>query len=54
VDSILADGTVLNAYRDLTVTLDGDIARLNVTISPVSGINFQLQTLLLVPATIAA
>jgi hypothetical protein len=54
VDSILADGTVLKAYRNLDVVLDNDIARLNVTISPVSGINFQLNTLILIPAIIAA
>lgn len=54
VDSILADGTTLRAYRELQVVLDGDIARLSVIISPVSGINFQLNTLFLVPATIAA
>jgi hypothetical protein len=54
VDSILTDGSTLRAYRELYVTLDGDIARLSVIVSPVSGINFQLSTLFLVPATIAA
>lgn len=54
VDSILEDGTTLKAYRELTVVLDGDKARVSVVVSPVSGINFMLHTLFLVPAVIAA
>jgi hypothetical protein len=53
-DSTLDDGTSLRAYRELDVSLDGDVAKLNVIISPVSGINFQLSTLFLVPARVAA
>ena len=49
-----ADGTSVKAYRNLTVSLQGDQAQLQVTISPVSGINYILQSLFLVPARIAA
>lgn len=54
VDSILEDGTVLKAYRDLDVHLSNDVQTLDATISPVEGINFQLNTLFLVPAIISA
>ena len=54
VDSVLADGSTLMAYRELRVVLDHDIARYKATVSPVAGINFQLSDLFLVPATIAA
>jgi len=54
VDSVDADGSTLLAYRGLEVTIDKDICYLNVTISPVSGINFMLNTLFLVPATLSA
>ena len=56
VDSILEDGTRLNAYRDLKVyTVRGfaDVVALDVTCSPVSGINFTLNTITLVPAQIS-
>ena len=54
VDSTLQDGTTLKAYRNLRVTLDGDQLYTSVTVSPVPGINFQLNTLTLVPAVNAA
>lgn len=52
------DGTVLAPHRDLDVRIGSggdpsDVARMDVTISPVSGINFQLQTIFVVPAQIA-
>ncbi len=54
VDSVDESGVRLLAYRDVKVTLDGDKAYMRATISPVPGINFLLQTLFLVPATISA
>jgi len=54
VDSQDADGQAQHAWRNLTVTLDGDVNRLSVTISPVAGINFELQTLFLAPASLSA
>lgn len=56
VDSVLPDGQRLNAYRNLNVyTLPGmpDAVAIDVTVSPVSGINFTLNTLTLVPAQIS-
>ena len=54
VDSVDADGNALRAWRELKVNLSGDVNSLSVVISPVSGINFELQTVFLVPASIAA
>lgn len=54
VDSILPDGTQLRAYRNIAVSLLGDQVSVSATISPVPGINFILNTLFLVPASIAA
>lgn len=53
VDSVLADGSTLKAYRELAVTLTKDQARLSAIISPVAGINFTLNTLFVVPAVIS-
>ena len=52
VDSILPDGSVLKAYRGLKVEAAKDTVRLSVTVSPVEGINFILNTIFLVPAQI--
>jgi len=57
-DSVYDDGSTAPAHRDLDVTIGvspdpSDVARLSVIISPVSGINFQLQTIFVVPAQIA-
>lgn len=57
VDSVLADGSTLNAWRNLdvhTVPQMPDVVAIDVTVSPVSGINFTLNTLTLVPAQISA
>lgn len=52
VDSILPDGTVLRAYRNLKVTATRDTVYISATVSPVEGINYELTTLFLVPAQI--
>lgn len=52
VDSILADGTRLNAWRNLTVTGTVDTVTTSVTVSPVAGINFTLNNITIVPAQI--
>jgi hypothetical protein len=57
VDSVLTDGTRLNAWRNLVVaTVPGkpDTVAISVTVSPVSGINFTLNTVTLVPAQLSA
>jgi hypothetical protein len=54
VDSTESDGTRLKAYRNVSVTLSGDTCNVSATISPVDGVNFILNTLFLVPATISA
>lgn len=54
VDSVLSDGTRLLAYRELSVSADGDTVIISVVVSPVSGINFTLNNIFLVPAQISA
>lgn len=54
VDSVDADGTVTRAYRNLTVSATDGAVYLDVEVSPVEGINFTLNSLYLVPATITA
>ncbi len=54
VDSVASDGSVQPGYRDLSVTLNGGTCNLNVTVSPVSGVNFLLQSIFITPASIAA
>lgn len=49
----LVNGVVIKAYRDITVQLSGDKLYVNVTISPTPGINFVLNTIVLVPAQIS-
>ena len=53
VDSVLADGSILKAYRNLKVSAVNDTVTLSVTVSPVEGINFILNNVFLVPATIS-
>jgi hypothetical protein len=52
-DSI-EDGTVTKAYRNIEVALNGDQMSVGATITPTPGINFILNTLVLVPARISA
>lgn len=52
VDSILADGSTLRAYRNLKVSATRDTVYISATVSPVEGINYELTTLFLVPAQI--
>ena len=52
VDSILADGTRVNAWQNLSVTGSVDTVTTTVTCSPVSGINFTLNNIIIVPAQI--
>lgn len=54
VDSIFADGSRELAYRNLEVTASLDTVTLSVVVSPVSGINFILNNIYLVPAQISA
>jgi hypothetical protein len=54
VDSVLPDGSRLLAFRELEVSADRDTVTLSVVVSPVSGINFILNNLFLVPAQISA
>ncbi len=49
----LVNGVTIKAYRDITVQLSGDKLYVNVTISPTPGINFVLNTIVLVPAQIS-
>jgi hypothetical protein len=52
-DSVVG-GVVTPAYRSITRSLNGDQLSVAVTISPTPGINFILNTLVLVPARISA
>lgn len=53
VDSIV-NGTVTKlAYRNISIRVVRDAMYVDVEISPVSGINFQLETIRLVPATLS-
>lgn len=49
----LINGVVIKAYRNITVSLNGDVLNVGVTISPTPGINFVLTTIVLVPAQIS-
>ena len=49
----LINGVVIKAYRNITVSLNGDQLSVGVTISPTPGINFVLNTIILVPAQIS-
>jgi len=49
----LINGVVIKAYRNITVNLSGDVLSVGVTISPTPGINFVLNTIVLVPAQIS-
>lgn len=51
-DSII-NGVVIPAYRDIVVDLNGDQLIVSVTISPTPGINYVLNTIVLVPAQIS-
>lgn len=51
-DSIIG-GVTIPAYRDITVDLNGDQLVVGVTISPTPGINFVLNTIVIVPARIS-
>lgn len=53
VDSIVNGKTTKFAYRNLLITANRDQVFVDVEISPVSGINFQLETIRLVPATLS-
>lgn len=52
VDSIMPDGSVVKAFRDQKVEAVRDVVTYSVTVSPVSGINFILNNIFLVPAQI--
>ena len=54
VDSVFADGSRELAYRNLEVSASFDTVTLSVVVSPVSGINFILNNIYLVPAQITA
>lgn len=54
VDSVYADGSRDLAYRELEVSAANDTVTLSVVVSPVSGINFILNNIFLVPAQISA
>lgn len=54
VDSNLPDGSTLLAFRKLSVSGTRDSVSVSVTISPVSGINFILNSIYLIPAVISA
>jgi len=49
----LINGVTIKAYRAITVSLNGDQLSVGVTISPTPGINFVLNTIVLVPAQIS-
>jgi len=51
-DSIV-NGKVINAWRNVNWTINGDVMTVNVTVSPTPGINFILTTIVLVPAQIS-
>jgi hypothetical protein len=47
------DGRLVKGYRNITVGLDRDQLAVGVTVSPVPGINFVLNTIVLIPARIS-
>jgi hypothetical protein len=52
-DSII-DGATVDGFRDISVSLAGDVLSVGGTISPTPGINFILNTMVIVPAQISA
>lgn len=54
VDSVFPDGSRELAYRQLEVSASLDTVNVSVVVSPVSGINFILNNIFLVPAQISA
>lgn len=52
-DSI-EDGVVVDGFRDISVVLNGDVLEVGGIVSPTPGINFILNTVVLVPASISA
>jgi hypothetical protein len=52
-DSII-DGATVDGFRDISVRLSGDVLSVGGTISPTPGINFILNTMVIVPAQISA
>lgn len=52
-DTVDAQGNTISAYRNITVQLQGDRLFVGVTITPTPGINFVLNTIVLVPASIS-
>ncbi len=53
ITNSLINGVTIKGYRDITVQLNGDKLYVNLTISPTPGINFVLNTIVLVPAQIS-
>jgi hypothetical protein len=59
IRSIGDDGNALPPFRDIAVTIGvypdpSDVARVSVTVTPVSGINFILNTIFAVPAQLSS
>ena len=59
IRSIGDDGSFLPPFRDIIVTIGqypdpSDVARVSVTVTPVSGINFILNTIFAVPAQLSS
>ncbi len=52
-DSII-DGETVDGFRNISVSLSGDVLSVGGTISPTPGINFILNTMVIVPAQISA
>ena len=48
------NGVVVEGFSIDTVTLAGDVLSVQITVSPTPGINFALNTVVLVPASISA
>ena len=49
----LVNGTRINAWRNVTYTLNGDTMTVAVTVTPTPGINYVLTTIVLTPAQIS-
>ena len=47
------NGTRINAWRNVTYTLNGDTMTVAVTVTPTPGINYVLTTIVLTPAQIS-
>lgn len=54
VDSVFSDGSTLKAFREMHAELERDVLSFAVTVSPVEGINYILNSIYLVPAQISA